>query len=87
MKASTTTEAPEASPQTYADIFEGHPSGVLVLEDLVRRFTRPAVTDGGIDAVLKTYQRVGERRVLDHILTQINRAHGVPDTQGEATNE
>lgn len=72
-----------ATPDDYLDVFERHPAGQIVLEDLVRRFSRQAVTDGGIDAVLKTYQRIGERRVPDYIITQINRANGVPDTQGE----
>lgn len=69
----------EVTHDTYLDVFERHPAGAAVLEDLIARFTQPAVTDGGIDAVLKTYQRMGQRRVLDHILLQINRAHDVPD--------
>ena len=55
----------------------------LVLDHLIVKFTRPAVTEGGIDAVLKTYMRQGTRMPLDYIVTQINRAHGVPTTQGE----
>lgn len=74
----------EVTPDTYLDVFERHPAGAAVLEDLIARFTQPAVTDGGIDAVLKTYQRMGQRRVLDHIINQINRAQGVPEqTTGE----
>ena len=73
----------EVTPETYLDVFERHPAGAAVLEDMIKRFTQPAVTDGGIDAVLKTYQRMGQRRVLDHIINQINRANNVPDTQGE----
>jgi hypothetical protein len=67
----------------YLELFEQHPTGRLVLENLIQAFTQPAVTDGGIDAVLKTYQRMGQRRVLDHIINQINRAQGVPEPQGE----
>ena len=73
----------EVTPETYLDVFERHPAGAAVLENLIAIFTQPAVTDGGIDAVLKTYQRMGQRRVLDHIITQINRANNVPATQGE----
>ena len=73
----------EVTPETYLDVFERHPAGAAVLENLIATFTQPAVTDGGIDAVLKTYQRMGQRRVLDHIINQINRANNVPDTQGE----
>lgn len=31
----------------YKEVFEDHPTGRLVLDDLIRRFTRPAVTEGG----------------------------------------
>lgn len=74
----------EVTPETYLDVFERHPAGAAVLEDLIKRFTQSAVTEGGIDAVLKTYQRMGQRRVLDHIINQINRAQGVPEPQGES---
>lgn len=67
------------TPQDYALIFEDHKVGAAILEDLTRRFARPAVVTGGIDAVLQTYQRDGMRRVIEHIVSQINRAHGVPD--------
>lgn len=73
----------EVTPETYLDVFERHPAGAAVLENLIAIFTQPAVTDGGIDAVLKTYQRMGQRRVLDHIINQINRANNVPATEGE----
>lgn len=77
------TQPPAVTPEMYKEVFEDHPTGRLVLDDLIRRFTRPAVTDGGIDAVLKTFNHAGQRKPLDHIVTQINRAHGVSDTQGE----
>jgi hypothetical protein len=31
--------------------------------------------------VLETYRRAGQRAVLDYILNQINRAHGVHDAE------
>lgn len=77
------TKPPAVTPLMYLELFEHHPTGRLILEDLIRKFSQPAVTTGGIDAVLKTYLRVGERRVLDHIVTQINRANGVPDTEAD----
>ena len=62
----------------YRDIFEIDARGAALLEDLVARFARAKVyTDGGIDAVLKTYHANGQRSVVDHILTQINKANGV----------
>lgn len=70
-------------PQAYRRLFEDNADGVAVLEDLVKRFSQPQVSAGGIDAVLKTYERGGMRKVLDHILGQINLAHGVPDVPEE----
>jgi len=67
------------TPHTYRRIFEDNADGVLILEDLVKRFSQPQVSAGGIDAVLKTYERGGMRKVLDYILGQINRANGVQD--------
>lgn len=67
------------TPQTYRRIFEDNADGVLILEDLIKRFSQPQVSAGGIDAVLKTYERGGMRKVLDYILGQINRANGVQD--------
>jgi hypothetical protein len=67
------------TPETYRRIFEDNADGVLILEDLVKRFSQPQVSAGGIDAVLKTYERGGMRKVLDYILGQINRANGVQD--------
>lgn len=73
------------SAQDYADLFETDRRGARILEDLIQRFVRPPVTDGGIDAVLKTYERLGQRRPLDFIASMINRANGVQvdETQGE----
>lgn len=68
-----------SDPQAYRRLFEDSQDGVAVLEDLVKRFSQPQVSAGGIDAVLKTFERGGMRKVLDHILGQINLAHGVPD--------
>jgi hypothetical protein len=77
------TQPPEVTPAMYLEVFEQHPTGRLVLEHLITVFTQQAVTEGGIDAVLKTYQRMGQRRVLEHIINQINRAQGVPEPQGD----
>lgn len=66
----------------FKEVFEEHPTGRLVLESLILRFVRPPVTDGGIDAVLKTFERMGQRKPLDFIMSQINIANGV--TPGES---
>lgn len=64
-------------PAAYARLFEADPEGAAILEELVVLFARPAVLEGGIDAVLKTYDRNGARRVLDFITNRINLANGV----------
>ena len=71
------------SAQDYADLFEVDKRGQRILEDLIRRFVRPSVSTGGIDAVLQTYERMGQRKPLDFITTQINRANGVREDQNQ----
>lgn len=61
----------------FKRVFEDHHEGRMCLELLIQRFARNAVTTGGIDAVLKTYQQDGSRKVLDHIMNQINIANGL----------
>lgn len=67
------------TPEDYRDLFEVDKRGQRILDDLIRRFVRPPVMTGGIDAVLQTYDRAGQRKPLDFITTQINRANGVQD--------
>lgn len=74
---------PEQIDDMFKRVFEQHAEGVLVLDHLIQRFSRNAVTVGGIDAVLKTYLQAGHREVLDHILLRINRANGVQDQPEE----
>lgn len=64
-------------PEVYARVFENHHEGRMILEELTRRFARPAVTTGGIDAVLQTYQRDGSRKVIEFIVARINQAAGL----------
>lgn len=71
---------PEARAELYRQIFEVDKRGALLLEDMVLRFSQPASVDGGIDAVLKTYHRLGQHSVVQFILGQINRSNNVPDT-------
>lgn len=70
-------EAPIADQYTYARLFESNDDGLRVMQDLERRFCRPAKTEGGIDAVLQTYHRAGARAVVEFILARINQANGV----------
>jgi len=64
----------------YRQIFEEDKRGAAILEDLVVRFSQPAVVEGGIDAVIKTYHRMGQNSVLQFIVGQINRGNGVSDS-------
>lgn len=65
-------------PRVYARLFEEDREGAAVLEELMRRFAKPAVIKGGIDAVLQTYHNDGARSVLEFIVSRVNQAHGVP---------
>jgi len=65
------------TPEMYARVFENHAEGALILEDLARRFHRPAKLEGGIDAIITTYHREGARSVVDFIVNQCNKANGV----------
>lgn len=69
----------EPTPADYKAIFEDDKRGAAILEQLTRIFARPAVVAGGIDAVLQTYHNDGKRRVIEHIVNQINRANNVID--------
>lgn len=63
--------------QDYKDLFETDRRGARILDHLARIFVKEPVTDGGIDAVLKTFTFAGQRKPLDFIVNQINRANGV----------
>lgn len=74
---------PEQQDAMFKRVFEEHHEGRLVLDILIQRFARNAVTVGGIDAILTTYMQAGHREVLDHIMLRINRANGVNDQPDE----
>ncbi len=71
------------TPQQYKALFEDDKRGAAILEHLVQVFARDAVVEGGIDALLKTYKHAGQRKVLDFITSQINRANGVTEQPEE----
>lgn len=66
------------------DVFETDKRGAAILEHLIEKFSMPAVTDGGIDAVLKTYERMGMTKPMHYLVARINRANGVKPTAAEA---
>lgn len=65
----------------YHEVFEDDKRGQAVFDDLYRRFASFAKvhTDGGIDAVLKTYRSAAHREVIEHIVKMVNRHKGVID--------
>mgnify|MGYP000207977395 CR=1 FL=1 len=67
----------------YRDVFEDDRRGAAILDDLIGRFTKAAITQGGIDAVLQTYRNAGMRAVLDYVIGRINAANGAPPLQQE----
>jgi hypothetical protein len=77
-------EAKLATPSDYANLFESTPRGRLVFDNLIRRFNRPPLYEGGIDGIRKSDFRAGARSVIDHIVNQINRNNGVPDVEQES---
>lgn len=66
----------------YHAIFEEDKRGAQIFEDLYKRFAAHAKvhTDGGIDAVLKTYKDAARREVIEYIVLMINRHNGVDDS-------
>lgn len=69
----------------YSRVFEGHHEGVLILDDLTRRFGGALFVKGGEEGRRETDYRLGRRAVLDHIVGQINQAHAVPPTDDDST--
>ena len=74
---------PAVEPGIYARVFEEYRDGAQILEELIRRYSRPAKRVGGIDAVLETYYRDGARSVVEFIVNRINQAHGVPSNDDD----
>lgn len=74
--------------ELYRDIFEHDARGARILEDLHARFGRVSVhTEGGIDAVLKTFKSGAQAAVVGYILNQVAKGNGDrqinPDDQGD----
>jgi hypothetical protein len=78
-------QPPENLAQLYRDILEHDARGQVLMEDLYQRFAAHGKvhTDGGIDAVLKTYRASAHREVIEYITRQINRGNGVNESQPE----
>lgn len=72
-----------ATPQEYAAIFEDDRRGAALLEDLTNRFAKRIYVKGGHEADRETCYRAGQREVVEFIVSQINRAHGVDINEEE----
>lgn len=69
------------SPLDYKAIFEDDRRGAALLEDLTRRFAGKVYVKGGHEADRQTCYNAGQRDVVEFIVSQINRAHGVDFNQ------
>jgi hypothetical protein len=69
----------QPNPHAYRRLFEDNPDGAAVLEQLIARFGRNPYTPGGVEAARATDYKAGQLEVVQFILRQINRAHGVND--------
>ena len=69
---------------TYKRIFEDNPDGVLIFDRLEKMFNREVMikadSDGIVNAMLQA-EAMGARKVIQHIIVQINRAHGVSEDE------
>jgi hypothetical protein len=72
----------------FRDVFEADRRGAAILEHLVQRFGSTKVhTDGGIDAVLKTYRSAAHREILDYVLRLVNEGNGISDSNPEGEGD
>lgn len=68
------------TPEDVKYLFEDAPGGAQFLELLVRRYAAQATfVKGGHEADRETCFRLGQRSVIDYIISMINRANGVQD--------
>lgn len=70
------------SPEVYHRVFVGHHEGVLVLEDLVRRFYDVELWSTGPEGQRETDRAVARREVVHHILRMLGQV-GLPDANAE----
>lgn len=71
------------SAQDYAALFEDDRRGAAVLDHLTRMFAGKVYVKGGHEADRQTCYNAGKRDVIEFIVNQINRAHGVDINEEE----
>lgn len=67
----------DPTPAQYAALFEDDLRGAAILDHLTARFARKVYVAGGHEADRETCYRAGMRDVIEFIVSQINRHHGV----------
>lgn len=73
-------EEKRADAHTYHRVFEKSRDGKLILADLLRLFNREVGFRSDVDGMFNSMLQAegkGTRKVVQHIVNQINRANGV----------
>ena len=73
------------TPMDYYQLFEVHPIGRDVMDDLVNIFGGATYVRGGHDADRETCFKAGKKFVVDHILIQISKATETKQDKSEVT--
>jgi len=77
----------QPTPQDYAMVFEDHKVGAAIFEQMTARFANKVYVKGGLEADRQTCYNAGQRDVIEFIVKQINRAHGVVNEDPEEPND
>lgn len=70
-----TRQLTPADPWTYQSVFDWGVNGQRILEDLTRRFCKDAYVSDRHGGERETCLRLGQRQVVNHIISQINKAN------------
>lgn len=73
------------TPMDYYQLFEAHPIGRDVMDDLVNIFGGATYVRGGHDADRETCFKAGKKFVVDHILIQVSKATETKQDKSEVT--
>ena len=70
-----TRQLTPADPSTYQAVFDWGVNGQRILEDLTMRFCKDAYVSDRHGGERETCLRLGQRQVVNHIISQINKAN------------
>jgi len=80
------SERKPVEPGAYMRVFELHPEGQQIFDELVARFGGNPYRKGGADAARQSDFNAGALEVVNHIVRRINQAHeGERDAGTEET--